>query len=549
MSDTMRHIEHYERPAAHGSHLNLTGLMHHGPELALRSAACSAALPALALFDVQGTLPPLAREGELLMRSMLGGAIKEAEKDPCGTVVKAAAAIGVGAVLGVAATAASPMVAGTAVAVGMAGTGAWLWDTFNTFDSANNDRNKAVAQAVQQTWTTADRSALNDNVHRLENNLGRDSLELGLGLLSCATASGASKFVPGLVCREVPNIGFKFFSQGAIEKAFPSRSREFQIADMQPLEALRSGEPVQVLLKEILGQTKSGANITGPEKCMLIGHNLATNTDLPNADLLATCRPELLEPLARIKSVLQQAADVELQIAAAVKRLRFLTLDNQQRPFPSENFPPLERFILGEQKAQPLGEFVANLQAQLAHKALPDNIAEGLGHHSLHEISSAFTHLPYKIAAVKGVGAESIVFELAKDNDAPIFAAENVSPSDVVLKVSDPKYAAVDDIFGTRPFDAQRYGEFEYGKKSAYVAYLQEHAEPVALDDVDTADVHQLQRQLEAARACFYDEHGDHKQLGYTQNGRLVVIDWFAVLREDQCNRPDELQNDFKPSR
>lgn len=512
------------------------------------SSAVLAAFGTCELFDAR-----MQRETELIVRSAVGGAIKEAQIDPCGTAIKAATAVGVGAVLGVAATAASPWIAGGAIALGAAGTGAWLWSTFNTSDAHNRERNNAVARAVHETWQSGDRNVLERNVQLLETRIGKDSLDLGLGLVSGGSASRAARIVPGFVCRELPSLGFKFFGQASIAQAFPARIREFELMDnSHPLTVMPS-TPMQVAVKEILGHDRLSAPIKGPEQSLLIAHRQgADNTlhSLPPSDLVAICHPELLAPLTRARSILQHAANVEMQVDTAAGRLRFLTVDGKQKAPSWETFTFDKRFILGERHTNdmPLADFVHALRMNKLMDSLQWKTREALKHHNLREIETGFDTLPWRVSGIKGAGAESIAFDLAGTNHSPILSAENLAPKDVVLKVSNPKYSTVKESFGLRPFDARRFGEFEIGRRTEYVAYLQEKTEPVNFDEISDAEYLRLSQMLRQEGCVLFDKQGQG-QLGYTADGRLVVIDWFAALGEDICARPRDLLDETKPSR
>lgn len=545
MTDAIRHFENSNASFPSPGAVSLVSLMKSGGEMPTQAKGWTAELPAFALIDSNRDLVPrLAREGELVVRGVLGGALREAEQNPGETAVKAAAAIGVGAVLGAAATAASPVIAGTAFAIGIAGTASWMWSSLNTFDARNRQRNESVARALQDTWSSSDRASLNRNISLVERSVGKDALDLGLGLLSGATAGGASKFVPGLMCREMPSVGFKFFSQGAIAKAFPARMKEFEIIEGHQLPTKLDGA-VKIGVKEILGYDASGQPRTAPEQTLVIGHTNAVRdaASLPKPnEIVATCRPDLLEPLTRAKSVLQHAADVEMQVDATARRLRFLTLEHQQASEAAHCFRPSSRYVLGDARDDlPVVDFIKLAQEC---KGWPQHIQEALKCHDLREIQTAFAHLPYRVSGLKGVGAESVVFELSPSNDAPIFAEGNVSPSEVVLKISKPAYGGWDAPYGSRSFDARLIGPLEEGKVfTDYRAYLQEVAEPIKLEDVAQDDFAALNREIKRHGYSFYDNQNDG-QLGYTPDGRLVVIDWFAALHDRLCERPEELIND-----
>jgi hypothetical protein len=530
----MREIENHhvhnfcDKPPIHDSHLNLATLGGAGISAfpPAERASHDAHLPGLALFDpLMETAGKLSREAELISRGVIGGALKEAEKDPGGTAVKAATVIGVGAVLGVAASAASPLIAGTAVAAGVAGTGAWLWSTFNTLDKHNVARNAAVAHAVSETWTSKDRAALDRNVHSVESSVGKDALDLGLGLLSGASAGGAARFAPRLICREAPSLGFKFFSQSAIERAFPARVKEFEIADAHKLQVPADG-PVQVGVREILGYDAAGKPRTGPERSLLIGHNaeLRDAASLPSTDLVATCRPELLEPMMRVRSVLQHASDVEMQVDVAARRLRFLCVDKNQ------HVDNVGRIILGDRGEYSLPNFLKSLQTNRAVRAdLPEATLDAVDKHDLSDISRSFADLPYHVSGLRGVGVESMVFDLAGDaHSSLLIDGEHIDPSNAVLKFSRPWAVPLAEEMGTRPFDAKRFGDFEHRPFSEYVAYLQEKAEPVSLDEIEERHWNEFQAYLDRAGLVFRDP-GSLGQLGY-KDGKLVVLDWFSIV-------------------
>jgi hypothetical protein len=482
----------------------------------------------------------LADEVELLTRGVVGGAINEAEKDPLGTVGKAAAAVGVGAVLGIAATAASPIVAAGAAGIGILGTGAWLWGTLNTLDHHNVERNEALMRAVTETWNGSDRSSFENRVGIVQQAVGKDALDLGLGLLSGVGAGAGARFAPGFVCRQMPSVGFKFFSQHAIESAFPAQAREFRFEpNEQVLSSLRSGQPTLLPVEECIA-TKNGAFKLGPSRTLLVAHNGAQGVEsfAPShcADLLATCHPENLPPALRAKSILQYSTDVELQLDAAVSKLRFLTADRLQSSNISDTIG-LERFTLGGQHSEPLSasDFLKMLRLDpKSRDIVPEEFRDLLSDHDLHEIEIAFRDLPYKVDGILGVGAESIAFRLSPMQDAPIFAEERIDPSNVVLKFSKPVHGHVKEYHGTRVFDAQRFGEFETRPFRDYIGYLQEKVDPVSTHDVDESELDSLLRQITREFCHFYDFEGNKKQLGYTSDGELKVLDWFSVVPMDE---------------
>jgi hypothetical protein len=58
---------------------------------------------------------------------------------------------------------------------------------------------------------------------------------------------------------------------------------------------------------------------------------------------------------------------------------------------------------------------------------------------------------------------------------------------------------------------------------------LQEKAEPIDLDDITEADGMEFQEYLNRAGLVFRDP-GSKQQFGYTDAGKLVVLDWFSVV-------------------
>lgn len=256
----------------------------------------------------------LCREVQLLSSGIVGGALKEAKRDPSATAVKAAAAVGTGLALGTAAAAASPWIAGAAVACGVVGTGAWAWSTFNTLDESNRKRNAMIASAVRSAWDCNDYARLRKNESVMQKALGKDSLDAGLGLISGIGAGAGMKYIPLSVCKLAPKVGFEFFSQAAITRAFPKQASEFKILHgVESLGRLSQGEShgAQLRVREILGYDKNGIPRLDRERQLLLAHNgkgtSITADSVAAADLLACCDPQLLSPALRAKSVLQQS--------------------------------------------------------------------------------------------------------------------------------------------------------------------------------------------------------------------------------------------------
>ncbi|HEY9788466.1 MAG TPA: hypothetical protein V6D17_23960 [Candidatus Obscuribacterales bacterium] len=495
------------------------------------------------------------REIHLIGSGVVGGAIKEAKDDPIGTAGKAAAAIGCGALLGIGAVAASPYIAGTAVGIGVLGTGSWLWSTFNTFDARNRMRNAAVQNAILSTWNTGDRATFDRNVGAMQNALGKDALDLSLGMLTGVGAAGGARFLPGMVLKSCPNVGFRYFSQKAIERAFPLQQREFRITSgPQSVAPVYAGKDARVNVRELLGKDKHGAEVLGPEKSLLIAHNGAERISLGelscDTDAIACCKPEKLPPRLRMKSLIQKAGEVDLQLDSAAAKLRVTAADARHHR------PHLAAIRLGgDYKARSMSvtDCIKSYMTRGdgGSQELGLEMKEALKEHDLPEILRVCGSLPFKVKRIIGVGSESIVFELDPLDSNIIFAEEGISPKDVVLKLTNPKYVELGEEHGMREFDALRYGPL-MRTASKYIAVLQEKVDVVKdPDNIPANELSSLFRQIRRLAHAFYDGKDGAGQIGYNREGRLVVCDWTAVVPYAMCFRDPALSGlryGFKPS-
>lgn len=499
----------------------------------------------------------LRREAELLGRAIVSGAAREAQRDIVGTGARAVASLGMGIVIGTGLTAASPWVAAGAASIGAVGTASWLWNTFNPFDRHNQERNAAIRQCISSTWYSNDRQVYQRNLHTLEQNLGGASLEGALGLLSGCGASVGMRVMPGLLCKTAPSLAFKFLNQTAINRAFPLAEREFRLASTsQSLQPIHSGQPAIVRVQEILGRSKEGIEKLSAKQSLLIAHDgvarIADGEVARDVDLLACCRPERLPAHIRSKSVVQRAGDVFLEVDPEQSRLRILASDaaSSSRSAHSEQW---KRLRLGGSSSLRETMMLGDYLKQCAHECSSKEstpLKEALKEHDISALLRDFEHLNFRVKQIIGVGSESIVFELDPCQTNPLFAADRIAPAQAVLKLTNPKYVELNEYHGQRAFDAQRYGPIERGRSSNYSAVLQEKVdivhEPI---DLFPHDLDNLIDTLQRHGYSFYDGKFGAGQVGYDDNGSLVLVDWTAAVPSSISYRDPQLGWDFKPTR
>lgn len=139
------------------------------------------------------------QQAQLLGNGLVGGVTKEINADPGKAVKGVCEALVGGAVIGagIGLLAAEAPFWGAAVAGGATVLGVkWVWDKFDPNAASNQERNRNIKSAMDALWKSDDRNAFRTNLPIVEQNLGKDALDLSTGLLGGVTAGSAFRVAP-----------------------------------------------------------------------------------------------------------------------------------------------------------------------------------------------------------------------------------------------------------------------------------------------------------------------------------------------------------------
>ncbi len=147
------------------------------------------------------TIQASAREVALVTAGSVGGAVDEIQKDPAGTLSRAATTFAVGAGLGALAAAETPIIAAGAVAAGAIWTGMWAVDTLNPYEARNQARFSKIGSALNDVWNHGDASTFDTSLQKMKEGAGPIALDVGLMAVGGQGAQFGAKHIPGLAAK------------------------------------------------------------------------------------------------------------------------------------------------------------------------------------------------------------------------------------------------------------------------------------------------------------------------------------------------------------